>query len=572
MLKQMQTFFAPPVYDDPETNRQARFTTYILYVLYVTVLFAILLAPFGITRPQIIIPIGLLLLLTGLLVRYLIRHNRVRAGGMLITTVVWLILTYSHIQNGGLRSTTIPTYVLVIIIASLVLQRRERLFFLFVSIGVMIAFAWLEGNGIYTFPPNENNTPLGLILSMSITLVAATALIQIAIRDLRSAIATLQDSQRRLQESNQDLQANRALLQSRSQELERRTRGLESRTRQLEAIAELTQDIAELNDLDEILQKAVHLISERFDFYHVGIFLLNAEGDYAVLRAANSEGGRKMLARQHRLKVGAQGNVGYVAATHQARVALDVGRDATHFDNPDLPHTRSEVALPMVSGGDLLGVLDIQSTQQGAFQSEDVEALQVLAGQLGVAIRNARLFLENQQTLQAVQRAYAEGTRQAWAQFLHTQNIRGYLCDELDLVNPVNEDWSPELQQALVEGHAVQPDEHTLAVPVAVRGQIIGVVRLRKSKDTPPWSAEERSLVNALVEQMGLALDSARLYTATQRRAERERLTAEIVNRIRASNDPQTILQTAVQELQRALNVPKAQVLMQTNQDQETPP
>ncbi len=570
MLKRIQTFFAPPVYNDPETNRQARFTTYILYVLYAVALFAILLTPFGITRPQIIIPIGLLLVLTGLLARRLIYHKRVKAGSILITTVVWLILTYSHIQNGGLRSSSIPTYVLVIIIASLVLQRWERLFFLFASVGAMVAFAWLENNGLYTFPPNDNNT-FGVILSMTITLVAAIALIQIAVRDLHSAITTLQDSQRRLQESNQDLQANRALLQSRSQELERRTRGLENRTRQLETIAELTQDIAELNDLDEILQQAVHLISERFGFYHVGIFLLNAEGDYAVLRAANSEGGRKMLARQHRLKVGAQGIVGDVAATRKARIALDVGRDATHFKNPDLPHTRSEVALPMVSGGDLLGVLDIQSIQQNAFQSEDVEILQILASQLGVAIRNARLFRENQQTLQAVQRAYAEGTRQAWAQFLRTQNIRGYLCDELDLVNPVSEDWPPELQQALVEGRTVQPNEHTLAVPVAVRGQTIAVVRLRKSKDTPPWNAEERSLANTLVEQMGLALDSARLYTATQRRAERERLTAEIVNRIRASNDPQTILQTAVQELQHALNVSKAQVLMQANQDQETP-
>lgn len=570
MLKRIQTFFAPPVYDDLETNRQARFTTYILYVVYGIALFTILLAPFGITDPRIIIPTGLLFLLTGLLVRYLTYHNQVRAGSILITTVVWLVLTYSHVRNGGLRSPTISAYVLVIIIASLVLQRWERLFFLFASLGTMVAFAWLESNGIYTFPSNDN-TAFGLILSMAITLVAATALIQIAVRDLRSAIATLQDSQRRLQENNQDLQANRALLQSRSQELERRTRGLENRTRQLETIAELTQDIADLNDLDEILQQAVHLISERFGFYHVGIFLLNAEGDYAVLRAANSEGGRKMLARQHRLKVGEQGIVGYVAATHKARIALDVGRDAIHFDNPDLPHTRSEVALPMVSGGDLLGVLDIQSIQQGAFQSEDVEVLQILASQLGVAIRNARLFRENQQALQAAQRAYAEGTRQAWAQFLHTQNIRGYLCDELDIINPVNEDWPPELQQALVEGHAVQPNEHTLAIPVAVRGQTIGVVRLRKSKDTPPWNAEERSLVNTLVEQMGLALDSARLYTATQRRAERERLTAEIVNHIRASNDPQTILQTAVQELQRALNVPKAQVLMQVNQDQETP-
>ncbi|GAB4527125.1 MAG: hypothetical protein Fur0018_12640 [Anaerolineales bacterium] len=568
MFKKLQSFLAPPTYAHPETHRIARFNTYVLYVLYAIALFAVLASPLGITRAEIVLPIGVALLLTGLVARYLLHHNRVNAGGVLISSVVWLILTYSHVRNGGIHSSSIPVYVLVTIIASLVLGRWGRIVFTLASLAAMVLFAWLEVSGQYTFPP-ASGSPIGTIFSMFVTLLGANSLIQIAIRDLREAVNALQDNQRRLQESNQDIQASRALLLTRTQELEKYTRDLEARNQEMRALAELAQDIATINDLDEILQTAAHRISERFAFYHVGIFLLNAEGDYAVLQATNSEGGRKMLANQHRLKVGEQGIVGYVAATRKARVAIDVGRDATHFNNPYLPHTRSEIALPMITAGEMLGVLDIQSTQEAAFERENIETLQILASQLAATIQNARLFTENQQSLESLQRTYAEGTRQAWAQFLHTQKVQGYLCNELDIINPTQEGWPPELLQALTEGKTILPDEHTLAAPVQVRGQTIGVVRLRKAQHAPAWSAEEKSLVHNLLEQLGLAIDSARLYTATQRRAERERLTAQIVNRIRASNDPQAILQTAVQELQQALNVSRAQVLLQTEEPQQ---
>jgi signal transduction histidine kinase len=150
--------------------------------------------------------------------------------------------------------------------------------------------------------------------------------------------------------------------------------------------------------VDQLLDETVRLISERFGFYHAGVFLVDEEREYAVLRAASSEGGRRMLERGHRLEVGRAGMVGYVTDTSESRIALDVGKDAAHFVNPDLPETRSEMTLSLLVRGEVIGALDVQSTDEAAFTDEDVAVLQTMADQLANAIANARLFTEVEQT------------------------------------------------------------------------------------------------------------------------------------------------------------------------------
>ena len=120
----------------------------------------------------------------------------------------------------------------------------------------------------------------------------------------------------------------------------------ERRARQFEAIAQVARVIATIQDLDTLLPRVTQVISQQFGFYHVGIFMWDENHEFAVLVAANSEGGQHMLKRGHKLGIGQTGIVGFVAATGTSRIALDVGADAVFFDNPDLPLTRSELALP----------------------------------------------------------------------------------------------------------------------------------------------------------------------------------------------------------------------------------
>ncbi|MGC8856050.1 MAG: GAF domain-containing protein, partial [Anaerolineae bacterium] len=251
-----------------------------------------------------------------------------------------------------------------------------------------------------------------------------------------------------------------------------RTRDLERRAIQLQTAAEIGSAAASLHDLDTLLPRLTYLISSRFGFYHVGIFLLDDEGEYAVLRAANSAGGQRMLARGHRLKVGETGIVGFVTSTGKPRIALDVGKDAVYFDNPDLPETRSEMAVPLIAGGKILGALDVQSTVEAAFQPEDVSILQVLADQLAIAIENARLFAQNQQAIEAIRRAYGELSRSAWRRLQMESGILGFVSHESGAVVPLTQTASPsEIRTSSPQRSA---DGKTLFVPIKIHNLIIG--------------------------------------------------------------------------------------------------
>jgi PAS domain S-box-containing protein len=184
-----------------------------------------------------------------------------------------------------------------------------------------------------------------------------------------------------------------------------RTRDLERRTAQLQVAAEVARDAATAHNLDDLLSSAVDLVRERFGFYHAGIFLLDKASEYAVLRAAAGEAGRQMLEAGHKLKAGEVGIVGYVTGSGQSRVSLDVGTDAVHFENPFLPETRSEMALPLKVGDRVIGALDVQSIHEAAFSEDDVTALQIMADQLAVAIERTQLFEQTQATLEERLRA-----------------------------------------------------------------------------------------------------------------------------------------------------------------------
>lgn len=176
---------------------------------------------------------------------------------------------------------------------------------------------------------------------------------------------------------------------------------LQRRAIQLEASAEVSRAITSIFNVDELFRRAVNLIRDRFGFYHAGIFLMDETGEWAVLREATGEVGVKMKAHGHRLRVGETSMVGWAALHRHPRIALDVGKDAVHFANPLLPYTRSEMTLPLMVGGRLLGVLDIQSTEEAAFDEDDIRTLQSMADQLAIAIENARRFSDEALLLEA---------------------------------------------------------------------------------------------------------------------------------------------------------------------------
>ena len=344
-----------------------------------------------------------------------------------------------------------------------------------------------------------------------------------------------------------NVQASIASLENR---VNKRTEELEHRSRLLKAVADVGKAITSFRDLSELLQQTTYLIHENFGHYHVGIFLLDDHKEYAVLSATNSEGGHRMLERKHQLKVGETGIVGYVTQNAKARIALDVGEDAVFFDNPDLPLTRSEMALPLVVGGQILGALDVQSTQSQAFTEEDIATLQILAEQIAIAIRNANLFDETRKAFETARMSYAEQSREAWSKTLRNQPRIGFLATPPGTVQVHADQLEPTLARSFESGDIVLgSDGLTLNLPIKVRGQIIGTIRMKKPEIAESWTQDETNLALALSDQLSGALESARLYKESQQLAARESLISDISARISAVSQTDAILRETVQEL-----------------------
>lgn len=341
----------------------------------------------------------------------------------------------------------------------------------------------------------------------------------------------------------------------RTANLEQATIQIEKRAGQLETIAEISRFISTEKDQEKLLPLITQIVSESFGFYHVGIFLLDENRKYALLRASNSSGGQVMLRRQHKLEVGQTGIVGNVTLTGNPRVALDTDEDAVFFNNPDLPETRSEMAVPLTSRGTIIGALDVQSTIANAFTDEDVSIITLLADQVAIAIDNVRLLEEAKNSLAESQSLFSDYLTNAWQRKSDTA-VLGY-------------------QQTLAGGKVItskMPNEQvsipeqntkTIAIPIQVRDQVIGVLNVSANSEEKTWNRDEVSIVEAVAERLGLALDNARLFEETSSRASRERLVSDITTKIRSTNDPQEMVKTAMEELQRALGATHIEIVPQ---------
>jgi len=373
---------------------------------------------------------------------------------------------------------------------------------------------------------------------------------------LESAFKEATQNARALAESNRELQSSRALLEANAHDLERRSN-------QLEASARVAQAATSILETDRLIREVVEVIRARFGLYYVGLFLTDEASKWAVLQAGTGEAGRAMLARGHRLRVSGDSMVGWSIAHSQARVALEAEEDPVRLATPELPDTRSEAALPLRSRGQVLGALTVQSEQPEAFDQDTIAVLQAMVDQVAVAIDNAYLFAEAEAALEATRRAYGELSREGWAELLRTQSGLGYRGGKRGVTRTEGIRRS-ELEQALQKRASLRgsdtdiEDKHPLTVPVKVRGNVVGVLDTHKSSEAGEWTPEEVRLLETLAEQVGVALESARLYRDAQRRAAHERLVGEITDKMSRAADIDMLMQTTIQEMAAALDVPSA--------------
>ena len=556
MWNNIKRLLAPPTFPgDEEKTRVAALLNAILWIFVGICVAAALLFLF-LPNPGLSLSLVGVFILANIGLLWTMRQGYISAASFLFLIGFWVLMTAVCVFLGGTNSATYWSYVVIVVVAGLLLGGRGGIIFgvlsVLATLGITLAqTADLLPGGLGVRSPMEQWWPLSLFV------MATAGLLNLTSRSLGAALQRARRYAAELEEQRAGLEAT---VQERTQELTRRTR-------YLEVTAAIAREATSELELTALLTNVVNSISRQFGFYHTGLFLLDAAGEWAELRAASSVGGQRMLARAHRLRVGQEGMVGYVSQRGNSRIALDTGQDRVFFGNPDLPQTRSEVTLPLRVRGQVIGVLDVQSTEAGAFTQEDVTVLQSLADQVATAISNARLFQQVAESAEAERRAFGGLSAQAWAKLLSARTGLGFVSNRQD-VAPVGDIWTPQMKMALTQGQIVgDAEDATLAIPIKVRDRIIGVINGRKPDGSGQWTQEEIALMQTLAEQSALALESARLYQDTRRRAAREQLVGEVTGRIRETLDLNTVLQTAVREMGLALDVDVVEVRLGTEGD-----
>ena len=350
------------------------------------------------------------------------------------------------------------------------------------------------------------------------------------------------------------------------------------RTNQLETVVAVNRRLSGILDISQLLQEVVVLTKETFGFYHVHIYLLDEVRKTLMMAEGYGEAGIEMKRQGHNIPVATTHSL-VARAAREGRIITteNVRSDPYWLPNPLLPETQSEMAVPVMLDNVVVGVLDVQSNQVAGLKSNDETLLQSLAQQIAIAVRNARLFDETQMALLRAERVQSLYTGAAWEQFSVGHQLQHFEVREENLpeLTQIN---TPEATAALQQERTIRlhingndadtelsVGADTLATPLKLRNQVIGVLGIRDEKNTNRhWTEDEIALIEAVTEQMSLAIENARLFEETGRRAGREKIIAEITQQMWASGDLERVMETAIQQLSQKLNASKVVIKLGT--------
>ncbi len=600
MSKSIRQLLAAPAFEgDDDKTRVARLLNVLLLASLATSLVTGLVAPLPFAQPWVAAGVAGLVLALSLVSLYLMRNGRVRAASVLYLAGMWILFSVLMVLSGGVVSPFAMGYVTFTVVAGLLISGWAALVVAELSVLMGLAMFYVTTRTDLLPMPVLTMGPGPSWITLTANLIITMAMLYLATRALSEAL-------RSARSSAAELEKQRELLEVAVAE---RTRDLEHRALQLAMAAEVGRAAASILDLESLSREVVGLVRDRFDLYYAGLFLLDDAGTSAVLEAGSGEAGRVMKQRGHSLAVGGLSMVGAACARHEARIALDVGEEPVRFDNPLLPLTRSEMALPLLVGDRVLGALDVQSTEPAAFSEEDVAVLQLVADQVAVAVDNARRFSEEGELLEATSPLFRASRRLASA--VTTDDIVQAIFDSvaeteadrcalarlgLSLDGEVERitllgDWDrrggsqPPSGTTLpasawpmpVErldslwtsedisrvgdgpGDATQPaspqrDRGFVNVPLRAAGRAVGFLHIYRY-EAGLFSPVSIRLFETLADQAAVALESARLLEEAQHRAVREETLSRVSARMRETLDTDTVLRTAVEEIAGALGL-----------------
>ena len=471
MLKQVLKIFAPlapPIFpEDEDKTRRAMYANAIAIAIpVVMILFEagtrIFLGYTGFDFMDVFLGLIGSACIMGL-VR--LRQGHVRFTSIMLVVIVWCAANGMSALGFGVKDVSYLSNFATILMAGLLLSWPAALVVTILSVLSGFALAYAEQVGRIQV---ASFSIMSFAWTITIVFVLNAILVYNLISGLEKTLRKSRQSVEELASANAILNYTQGELQNRSTELIDANKELENRTEKLRGIAEIARTTTAIQNFDQLLSSITSTISQQLGHYHVGLFLLDEQKQYAILQSANTVDGWKMINRGYRVAVGSINPVGYIAQSGKTRITRNKDGDSRFLSIVDFPETRSQIVLPLGSGDNIIGVLDIQSREASSFNEDDIAILSIMADQVAIAIKNALLYEQSQTALREADIVSRKIASQAWSEYGETLQTKGYRYDGIK-------------SEPLKDTKQSRREIDSLLIPVQLHDQTIGCLRLKSS-------------------------------------------------------------------------------------------
>ncbi|MCP4427585.1 MAG: GAF domain-containing protein [Chloroflexi bacterium] len=345
------------------------------------------------------------------------------------------------------------------------------------------------------------------------------------------------------------------------------------RAAELQTVAEVSMVVAAAQGRSQLLQEVVDLTKSKFGFYHTHVYLLNEGRDTLLLIAGAGKIGQQMVAEGRAISLDQeQSLVAQAARTAQGVTENDVRANPAFLSHPLLPETRSEMAVPMIAGERVIGVLDVQADENNYFTEQDVAIQTTLAAQIAIALENARSLEQAQEAAENLNELTRHLTREGWQKYLDDLSVEeaGFIYDasQLDPALPVTEATGEATAALSVNGSDTEAAQ-SLAYKIKIHGETIGQLAVISDEVDEETDLEMTEIIAAVTEQLSARIENLRLTNQTQmalteaeRQGEELALINQIVIKVAGSLDLQESMEIVAAELARALFVEQCAITL----------